>query len=1003
MPYLRLTTHTVRRGLVLFVAAWLVLAQPAAVFAQDATGAPEATGAPTVTGTTEEASGTDVCTGAGCFQGVDQGINQGVDQGGLSAEDLGIGDSTVDQSTIIDTRQGADQGTYQGVEQNDLTATNSTTGADSTNTIGVDTTATTDTSVTNTATDTTTAGLTGTTGGNTQDRNTGTVSTTTGDASIGVTQVKNDNTAVLGGSAGLTVTGYSGDYWGNLLLGFGASTANLSNAATGSVQAINEVTGADSTNGIALTTRTEELNEVQNDGQITNLLDLAAITGQNQSNENTGSALIMTGDADVAATLVNLLNTTVINGNLWVSVADIFGNLEGDIYLPDFAAYLPTLFGGSLTVDAGNELTGSGSENAIDVTIDDQELTTIANDATVNTTVTAEAITGQNEANANTGGAQVTTGEAAVSASNITVANTTVEGGTWGLVIVNAFNRWLGFLVGDAGQVRALSTEETIREIEARNSVTGADSDNTIAIDDSTLRETEVTNSGEITNDVTARAITGQNEATRNTGQAVIDTGEANVQATAVNIVNTTVKDGSLFIAVVNIFGDWLGDLFYGGQSLAASAAGSGGTVTVNAENAVTGENSTNSVDVAASSRQETAIDNEAAVNTTLNATVDTGSNRTNRNTAGATIATGSGELALHARTAANLTAIAGEGSRALVVNGLNDTTGAESENTIRATLNDERVIAVSNEANVSTIFGSLVNTGNNVANRNTIGGIITTGDAAADVGISNLINQIVLALGNGGFAAGQDIVADLTNHLTGAFSTNNNDVSASSQALIDIFNSGLVTNLIDLLLNTGGSTANANTVGGTIFTGSGCVAGGIDNDVNRVDTSGGIGFWSVLFDLDNLATVLNDADIDVETGSNETNRNTAPGSDPTQTDGPCAQAQIEPPAPEEPTDEPVAGGVGGAGEELAQAEEDDEPAVAGVVEEQHPPRIANGARSILTRFPVAGSLGSALLVPGKDQLSWQLLLVLTVAMVGIARSFDSRWAHLAAIPLNSR
>jgi hypothetical protein len=975
--------NTLRRIAVSFVIVWMSVSAPMGALAQEAVNA-----AGNSTGTTVT-TGAPECTGAGCHQGENQGLNQGEGQG------EGQGGSVADESGATPaTAQGANQGVNQGTN-NGIAASNTNTGSDSTNTAGVNANAQNSTAVNNTATDTTTAGATGTTGGNASNQNTGAAGITTGNAGIGVTQVKNDNTTTVGGTAGLQVNGHNGDHNGDLTLGFGSGTANLAGeGGPTSVRATNDTTGADSTNSVAVNTTTETINEIQNDGRISNLLDLAAITGQNEAGQNTGGANITTGNADVAATLVNLLNTTVINGNLWVSVADIFGDLNGNIVLPNLSA-LAAALGAGLAVDATNETTGEDSTNAINVDVNQSEETTVNNDAAINTTVNARAITGQNDTLENTGGGLIDTGEASVSASSISLANTTIEGGNWGLVIVNALNRWLGFLVGDNGEVRALSQEETIREIEARNSNTGSDSDNTIDVGVNDSTTTRVNNDAQIDNTINADAITGQNQANQNTGQAQITTGNANVEATAVNVANTTVKDGSLFIAVVNVLGDWFGDLLYGGSSLLA-AAGGGNGVTVNGENGQTGAGSENTIDVNVDRSQETNIDNDADIRTTLNAEVDTGSNRTNRNTNGASVQTGDGSLALHSRALANLTGIALDPALGLTVRGLNDTTGFDSTNRIRATLNDERIVSVDNNANVSTVIPAVVNTGNNEASQNTIGGTIITGNALADITIRNLVNEVIIAMSGSG---GGEINVDLVNRLTGALSTNENDVAATRAFIIDLMNRGLVNNLVNLLLNTGGNRSNENTVGGRIVTGAVCVNGEIVNVVNNVDKK--IPGAGRDLTIDSDAEVTNTAHITGTTGNNEQNRNTtgekggkveecpkvvvAPTPTPTPTPG------VGGPGPEQEGPKGVGGAPVEEEKKEEKAEEEKKPRVAAAKEEPQPM-----GGPLLRRFPVAGGESMAQLLQGRTPVRWSVFLVISAAVLAGAWSLDRRARRLA-------
>lgn len=944
----------------IFVVVWISVLSPAVAWADEVVDAQGNPTGPTEPVGPQEPTGPQGCVGAECP---------------VSEEDYAAWEARV-----------ADSG-MQGINTN--------TGEDSTNSVTSDVDSTTDTSVSNSVMDTTKATVTGSTGGNTTSSNTGLGGTQTGNAGIGVTSLKQDNTAVIGGSAGLDVSSQSGGT-GDYTIGFSGATGDLSGGQ--SYRAVNEATGAGSTNAVDLSTSVEEVNEVQNDGKILNDLVLKAVTGQNTASMNTGDGSIATGDADIAATLVNLLNTTVINGALMVSVADIFGDLMGNIVLPDLAALAAFIAATAPAIIAGNENTGADSLNTIDIDLTNTETTEVVNDADITTTLTATAITGQNTAEMNTGGGMIETGNGSASLANISVANTTVEGGNWGLVVVNAFNRWLGFLVGDGGQVVALSQEQTI---EAINANTGNDSDNTIAISDERERTTHVTNDAEIVNEVEATAITGQNVASMNTGQGKIATGDASVTATAVNIANTTVKDASLFIAVVNIFGDWFGDLLYGGTSLLASAGGDA-QVGVDASNTNTGSESTNTIDVDIDRSQTTDVDNDAKIATTLHATIDTGTNKTNKNTKGASVTTGNGELALYSRALANLTGIALDPALGISISGLNDTTGFDSTNTIKATLNDERIVSIDNFADVSTLFASLVNTGDNEMLMNTLAGPITTGNIDANVGIHNLINRVILALSGGGFAAdGTLIDADFMNRLTGALSDNSNELEVDYDRLADIVNKGLVDNLLDLVFNTGGNTASMNTgalsaaglsaVGGgpSITTGRVCFTGDVNTNVNQTSFDLG-GWWSV--NLDSNADVNNEANISATTGNNVLSDNTGGGGGG-ETEG-CPKLALAP----SPT--PAPGGVGPvkpsedghgpSGEGGGVAEEVKEVKEAKVAAAITPVKHGkiNGGK-ILRRFPVAGSLVESQWLKGAKKPLWPVFALGAIGILGLAYYLD--------------
>jgi uncharacterized repeat protein (TIGR01451 family) len=103
----------------------------------------------------------------------------------------------------------------------------------------------------------------------------------------------------------------------------------------------------------------------------------------------------------------------------------------------------------------------------------------------------------------------------------------------------------------------------------------------------------EVVNGNEATldNTVVASAETGENSI-EGGGGAAIGTGEASALATAVNIVNTTLVGSNGLLAIVNIVGDYVGDIILPGEGLLSFGSGSGGSFkTVENENEATIEN----------------------------------------------------------------------------------------------------------------------------------------------------------------------------------------------------------------------------------------------------------------------------------------------------------------------------------------------------------------------------------------------------------------------------
>src|SRR3989344_4366415 len=75
------------------------------------------------------------------------------------------------------------------------------------------------------------------------------------------------------------------------------------------------------------------------------------------------------------------------------------------------------------------------------------------------------------------------------------------------------------------------------------------------------------TNKATVHTDVNTWAITGQNLVETEDGVGTIATGDAYAAANVVNLVNTNIVNRNWIFGTFNIFGDWSGDIAFGGQS----------------------------------------------------------------------------------------------------------------------------------------------------------------------------------------------------------------------------------------------------------------------------------------------------------------------------------------------------------------------------------------------------------------------------------------------------
>ncbi len=411
-----------------------------------------------------------------------------------------------------------------------------------------------------------------TSGNNSASDNTGNASITTGNASVLSTLFNLANTNIFGTDAiNILYQDIYGSYNQNINLA-GGNLLNLpSHISSGNANASNNTTGFNSDNiSEVMGSLTVDITN-NNNGDLLNDLDLAAISGNNSASDNTGSSYIETGDADIIANLINFLNTNIFTNEFYLGVINVYGDWNGNLILPQYADSGNNLASGGFS--ATNEFTGSVSTNNSDITLDsnfnldNNNLGNVINDFDV----TSE--TGGNSADDNTLNGFVQSGQAGAEANLATYANTNVVSDTpWWLILVNNMGTWIPVLMplysGSTQLVMDLDDLNTEGSYSygaggtgASNELTGSLSENNADV--SLNSDVNITNNndGTIINNVNALALTGNNEADRNTGNGTVITGDANVWINALNFLNTNIIAPSVLLTVVNIFGSWTGDI----------------------------------------------------------------------------------------------------------------------------------------------------------------------------------------------------------------------------------------------------------------------------------------------------------------------------------------------------------------------------------------------------------------------------------------------------------
>lgn len=482
-------------------------------------------------------------------------------------------------------------------------------------------------------------GLTGVTvtGQNSASNNLGDSSINSGNANTTGTIITSANTNV----DGLAISEFNivDDHTGDFILDFGA---NCISGCDGFTNLANTNNGSGSTNDTSLDSTTNNTTNQLNDGVVNNDLYLTSDSGNNAASGNTnGNNYIITGDASVVGNVLTMLNNNLA-GNVIYGVVNIFGDLIGDIILPESAlnAFACATCGGNTSlINSGN---GSGSDNNNSSTQTVNNIYDQINVADINNNLILDATTGGNSASGNTGGdAYIKTGEANVIAQVLNIANTNLIGGDMWLVIINRAGRWVGQIVGTptgsmfAGSEGTEFSVDENGEISVVNSGNGSGSTNNGSLDSTVNNTTNQKNIAEVNNDLHLSANTGKNSTNDNTGgDSYITTGDAEVIANLVNFVNNNIVGGRLLVTFVNVFGDWTGNFITPGQQkLNTQQLSQGGLTTENTNvNTITQNNTTNN--------PSTPSNNGGGSNTVVAAagffpTSSNESNNSNQNTVG--------------------------------------------------------------------------------------------------------------------------------------------------------------------------------------------------------------------------------------------------------------------------------------------------------------------------------------------------------------------------------
>ena len=267
-----------------------------------------------------------------------------------------------------------------------------------------------------------------------------------------------------------------------------------------------------------------------NDAFIENAIVVEASSGDNliEDVSASSSASITTGNAYAGLNLVNIANTNFINSNYLLVTMNAFKDVSGDIIFPS----LQNFFGAQSLQSTA-------------------QTTALLNTADISNSLTMSAETGENSTSGSA--LSVTTGDSFSLANVFNQLNTTLSGGDSISILLRVHGTWLGELFGMIPGMSVTEGPDGSYYIGSGSQFGSRASDALVA----------ATNTARISNTVRVGATTGNNEiSSAHTG--LISTGDAYAGANVVNIANATVIGRNWILAVINIFGDFNGNLSFG-------------------------------------------------------------------------------------------------------------------------------------------------------------------------------------------------------------------------------------------------------------------------------------------------------------------------------------------------------------------------------------------------------------------------------------------------------
>ena len=293
----------------------------------------------------------------------------------------------------------------------------------------------------------------------------------------------------------------------------------------------------------------------QNTAIVDNQVLVVANSGGNLAS-STEESSVTTGDAYAGANVVNLVNTNFVQSKYILLVFNNFGDWSGNLVLPN----------GNFFQDFLSSFSGC-SDCQSDLSVANQSEATVAN------SVATLANSGENDA---TGENTTTFSGGSAAISNVyNQVNTNIYGDSSFHLLIKVLGDWSGNIFNLPPNIDWQQTQEGIILFDKKSepNSTNPDQKNNGG-GKTTINQA---NSALVANSIQTIANTGSNESIG--GNANIETGDAYAASNVVNIVNTNIVSANWTAAIINVLGNWRGNISFGEPDLwvgtVAESAGS--------------------------------------------------------------------------------------------------------------------------------------------------------------------------------------------------------------------------------------------------------------------------------------------------------------------------------------------------------------------------------------------------------------------------------------------